>query len=542
MEKCDEDGVPEILSLKLSNGKTAVYTSVPDHEVYFTKPTSTEFKEFYPPDFEACINNIKDTGRKDNSTILKMQIKELEKTYNSALQEAESLYFKNVENLRTVFEERTRICDRLYNNQSTKMSEEYRAKKKQLSNALWNEKREEERVYWMSTVLRDTKKKAMIEAAELLHKNADYIVDRLTTENPMWSIFLSHIQKDSDEVYGMIKKSLNEKGVSVSTFEEQDEGESIAHCYINGIVDSFVFVMVLTNTFFTNPYCIFQYCVAEVMGRPVVTIIDPSKENGAGHNKPLNLSPEFVHLVKNDPLQIRRDNWSKFITELEYRVRNAEKGEENSNKTHAGEQRAVSNATNRSNSDSFKKMFHIHITDLKKEVREEQVGGLDNIKLLDYESEPESVWNENMKTNDLHVQENQVIHIGRSNEWQTILGREIFRRGQCKFEIEVKKGDLVSVGIVPLGGVKPEDGDEVGMIGGWLYRGSGEICFGTELHHNVERFTRGDVVSVELDFDMGTIIFFKNGHRQGKGYNNLNCPVLAAASMYYPGTSVKLLE
>jgi len=448
IEKWNEEGVPELVKLKFSSGKRVVYSFVKDREVYFTKPTNLDLEEFHPPNFDACIAEVDEIASKDAASRIKAQLKALEDVYSEAMEGAESLYFKNVEKLRTVYEERTTICDRLFNNQSATMSEEYRAKKEQLFKELRDEIRKEEKLYWMSTLLRDSKKEAMVEAANLLHKNSEYLIERLANENSMWTAFLSHVQEDMCEVSGMIKESLVENDVSVITFDGEEDEESLGHCVIDCLVDSSVFIMVLSNSFFTSPYCIYQYCVAQVIGRPIVAIADHISENSDDGEEGLSLSPKFLQMLESEPVKLRRDNWNGFITILEQRVRAAENGEEMLEETDAA---VVSDFVSGDNLPCDDNPVE------KTAVSVEQVSEDDDM---------EDAWNENTKTNEIHIQDTQVIHIGKSDEWQTVLGNNILRTGKCRLTIELKKGDRVSVGVIPLGGLQPQDGDEFGEVGG----------------------------------------------------------------------------
>lgn len=56
-----------------------------------------------------------------------------------------------------------------------------------------------------------------------------------------------------------------------------------------------------------------------------------------------------------------------------------------------------------------------------------------------------------------------------------------------------------------------------------------------------EKFGRsGDVIGVQLDFDAGTIEFYKNGVSQGVAFTNLSGTVYAAVSLTATGASAKL--
>merc|ERR1719295_1609107 len=57
-----------------------------------------------------------------------------------------------------------------------------------------------------------------------------------------------------------------------------------------------------------------------------------------------------------------------------------------------------------------------------------------------------------------------------------------------------------------------------------------------------EKYSTGDVISILLDFDDGTITFFKNGKSQGIAFKALKAAVIPAVSLTAKGCRVKMLS
>ena len=99
---------------------------------------------------------------------------------------------------------------------------------------------------------------------------ADYLSERLSNSEQKWDCFLSHVQKDSADIVRGIMNSLEMKGISSWLDKCADNTDN--NGMIDGIVNSSSFVLVLTKEYFQRRYCIFEYCVALVAGRPVITV------------------------------------------------------------------------------------------------------------------------------------------------------------------------------------------------------------------------------------------------------------------------------
>ena len=74
------------------------------------------------------------------------------------------------------------------------------------------------------------------------------------------------------------------------------------------------------------------------------------------------------------------------------------------------------------------------------------------------------------------------------------------------------------------------------------YNGNKYHCSKGVVKYCDRSYKSGDLVSVFLDFDIGSIEFAINNERFGVAFDNLQGPVRAAVTMAYDGDSVKLVR
>jgi hypothetical protein len=80
---------------------------------------------------------------------------------------------------------------------------------------------------------------------------------------------------------------------------------------------------------------------------------------------------------------------------------------------------------------------------------------------------------------------------------------------------------------------------------GWfIYPYDGSLCGnGKDYDDDAGAYEQGDRVGVLLDFDNGSLRFFKNGVQHGPGFpaGSVTGPVVAAVQLYWEDASVRML-
>jgi len=92
------------------------------------------------------------------------------------------------------------------------------------------------------------------------------------------------------------------------------------HGMIDGIVDSNLFSLVLTTDYFKRRYCVFEYCIAIVAERPVITVAESDPRYGGGPLGSFNLHRLFKHILDHEVIEIHRTYWEGFISKLHTRI------------------------------------------------------------------------------------------------------------------------------------------------------------------------------------------------------------------------------
>jgi len=102
----------------------------------------------------------------------------------------------------------------------------------------------------------------------------------------------------------------------------------------------------------------------------------------------------------------------------------------------------------------------------------------------------------------------------------------------------------ICIGAVPIEFNIEADRHWIGSQHSWSYiAGTGGKCNNSGKSVNYgEKYKEGDVVSVLLDFDNGTIEFFKNGKSQGVAFKSLKAAVIPAVSLTAKGCRLKMLD
>jgi len=128
---------------------------------------------------------------------------------------------------------------------------------------------------------------------------------------------------------------------------------------------------------------------------------------------------------------------------------------------------------------------------------------------------------------------------GCNDKWQSIRSARAFSQGSQAFEVTMVQAPTTPNNWQIIIGVVPEVFDckgpkqWVGALKSWGYiAGTGGKCHNAPSSEAYgEKFGEGDRIRVQLDFDKGTIEFFKNDVSQGIAFTNLTGPVYAAVSM-----------
>lgn len=502
MSNQDERLVPGEVTLTFSNGEKATY-----ERSYNEVPSSgNQLAGFSLPKYD--LGDVKISEYTFEALGIKLTEKSrfFDVQYTAAVNEADRLLEVEKSKIKNFYDRRCASNDQLYATLSEEILEDYKSLKKEIDGKVSSLKHPTWRIKIMTEWLRKMGGKELIQAAQMLDLEADFIAESLDTAKSKWNCFISHVQKRSTDVCRNIKDNLEKKGISV--WMDKTAGRVDKHGMVEGVVDSDLFLLILTKDYFTRPYCIFEYCLAVVAGRPVITISESDPNFGGGKIGSFKLNGLFGHLIDHEFAEINRTYWNAFISRLYKRIKVTL-------------------------SESPKIM-----------VRE-------TLKTSEVVIDNEEVWNTSKMLSSELKQHDDLITISKKKAslWPSqVVGRQEFSNGRHSFTLEVIQiqknpillGCAVAIGVVPSNYTLTT---WFGFYHGWGYIDNGRKAHESgknELVQYGESYGCGDTITVELDFDEKTIVFYKNGRSLGVAFKNLTGPVYPAVSLASSGDCVRL--
>jgi len=310
--------VPQTLKITFSTGKEVRYNRT-NEVLSLAQSTRQALQDFVPPEFylpkeEKCEIENFDTLQRISDN----QLRSIDEQHKSAVEKAELLYNEELELIETKYKKEREEVEVIWGNLTAKLAARCRTFKKTIDGTAKDLSDTSIRLGMMIRWLRESKRNEMLQAALLLESESAYIIDN-SASGKKWLGFLSHVQKDSADTCRSIMSDLKEKGISL--WYDKEVNRIDKRGMINGVCESATFIIVLTHNFFTRPWCIFEYTVALVLERPVVTISEPDPRHGGGPICSFSLPPLFRNLLDHEVIELSRTYWQGFITKLHDRIK-----------------------------------------------------------------------------------------------------------------------------------------------------------------------------------------------------------------------------
>jgi len=489
--------IPAVVNITFSNGEKCTYerrgdkiTSSGNQLAQFRQPKYdfSEEKTVEHRTFEALRSKFS------------LQLRSLDQQYKSAVEEAERLSLLEKESIDELCDRRRRANDELLSTVSKEMLGCYKSVKKEIDRKMKTLDDPLQRIEIITRWLREIGSEELAKTAIMLEHESDYIVARLNAPRNQWSCFLSHVQAKSTDLSRLIKDNLEKKGIPLWLDKAADRVD--LHGMVDGIVDSSSFMIVLTKDYVKRRYCVFEYCVAAVAEKPVITVLEPDERFGGGPIKSFEFVGLFKHLLDHEIIEVRRKHWEGFVENLHRRI------------TRTLQSRSLRG--NRSN---------IHC-------RSVRGMGRNALKIRNFS------WDEKKIHPHLTLDGDMVTLSSRRRGWASAVGLQELGNGRQKFSLKMLEVSMVCTVIV---GVVQQGFDINTKIGrnnsGWGWSGveaRSEALHAGSADSYGEAYSAGDVVTIELD--MGKqITCYKNGISQGVAFRNVAGPVFPAVSLSAEG-------
>jgi len=319
MDKYDERSIPGILSVTFASGDEITYQRISQEHC---KTENNEKKLSSTAELKVDLGEVKVEEYNFEALLsdCAQQLSILQKQHKTAFEESERSYAKEKMEIDEFWKSRHDAVEEEYKKHRKEMAEKYQGLKKKFDGRMKALREPSERLKIMIDWLRATKAAEFLEAVNLLESVSSDILLKIGSPEIRWDCFLSHVQKDSADLCRNIKDNLEREGLALWYDKSVDRVDNLG--MIDGVVNSRVFILILTTEFFTRPYCVFEYCVATVAGKPIITVCESDPRYGGGPISCFKLPELFKHIMKHELIEINRTYWNAFIGKLVNRIQN----------------------------------------------------------------------------------------------------------------------------------------------------------------------------------------------------------------------------
>jgi len=500
--KHNEEGIPGEIVMTLETGEKIYYERSGNESL----STRNKLASFSQPKHDLA-EQMEEQAFWALQTNFDLQLRSLDQEHQTSMKEAQSLYDLEKLNILNYAVQKGQENDQLYTSVSTEMIRNYTSLKKHIECKAVILQTPEEKVNIMIDWLQKTEESELLEAAQMIEFESEYILERVNVRESKWDCFLSNVNKESGDVGRKIADALEKKRISIWRDKEPVRLEK--HAMIEGIVDSEVFVIILTPDYFRRPHCVFEYCVAVLAGRSVIIVAECDSHSVGTPIGSFKSKELFKHNILNqEVIEINRSDWKAFTLKLSERIQSTIKF------------------------NAIKSVGALKASEHSTMSVVPEVGG----------------WNTNKICSNLLVHADRVTMTSQiGGKYLTGVGTKEFEIGRQSFDIEIIKAEKVSLIIVGVASKKfgIRQDQCLGKLGleSWAYSRMGTVSCGSgwDVYAFHQVYGEGDIITITLDFDDKTVEFFKNGKALGIAFKNLTPPVYPAVSLKGKGTSVRLI-
>jgi len=311
MSEYDSEKIPGILKFTLNNGDIVTYKR---EDMRMPRKVSGNFNtltEFVKPTYE--LDEKEDEmsfwGLK---ALWNRQLRDIERKYKHAHCEASRIFEREKAELEVYMKKRIKDHKQLWSNLQKAMWEDCRQVKRELHDKFRGLGEPSNRLAMMVRWLRETKSDGMLQAAVLLESYSNYIINERAKEEK-WGAFLSY-ESETASACRSICDDLSKKHTTV--WWDKTADSTGKRGMIDGVRSSSIFIIVVSKNYFIEPSCLFEYSIATVLGRPMMTVAVTSQEQKA---QDIFIPDMFKHINVFD-IEISQNYWDASITRLHKRM------------------------------------------------------------------------------------------------------------------------------------------------------------------------------------------------------------------------------
>jgi len=320
MEEYGDLSIPDVINLTFSNGEKVTYQRSNEGIFSTAADEKEEYTNYTIPKLDLGEQNVDDANFEALSKEYARQLSFLNEQHQVAFVEAERLCAKEKEEIDDIHKHQHEMIDKVWKKRDKKPLEKYQGLKKEVDDRMKALGDPSVRLKIMLGWLRESGAPELQKAAKMLESDSDYIVKMIGSPEVKWDSFLSHVQQVSADLCRVIKDTLQKEGMTVWYDRAADRLDTYG--MINGVVSSSLFTLVLTTQYFWRPYCVFEWCVATLAQKPIITICESDPRYGGTPIGSYELPGLFQHVMKHELIEVNRGYWEAFIAKLSLRIQN----------------------------------------------------------------------------------------------------------------------------------------------------------------------------------------------------------------------------
>jgi len=301
----DLDGFPITIVITFSSGDEASYLR---KEGGFEEEKSQSLTKTLPK-YDFGEFNPNESDLRAQYAVCTKTLRKMMRKFKSSLREASEL------------REKAQIeLDRQYENWERILRNDYINQKKKWQNLKRKLEASEGRLQMVVKQLKETNLEIAPAVIKMLQNEAEFIAKRMELIDLKFETFLSHVQKPSGDLCGRLSDSLTSAGIT--SWYDMSASKLDAQGMIEGVINSKIFTVVLTKRYFERQYCLFEYSIAVIAGKPILAIYETDERLEGGRIDEFNIPKVFKQtLMNHEIIKVNRRPWRSFFSLFEQAIK-----------------------------------------------------------------------------------------------------------------------------------------------------------------------------------------------------------------------------
>jgi len=305
IRKRDLNGVPSAIIITFSSG---------DEVGYVRKVDEIEESKLQPlinielPKYNFGKFNAEDYDLRTKYAVCTRTLSTMRRKFKCSLEEAGGLR-----------DEAKSEIDRQYQNWEKILRDEYRSQKKQWENLQGELEDTEGRLKMVVKELKESNLEKAPCVIKMLGLQTEFVAKRMETMDLKFDTFISHVQECSGDLSGRLSDALSNSGLT--SWYDMNASKLDTQGIIEGVINSKIFTVVLTKAYFERQWCLFEYSIALLAGKPIVAMYEADQRFGGGDLNDFNIPKQFEQIMNHEIIRIDRRRWKYFFSSYEEAIK-----------------------------------------------------------------------------------------------------------------------------------------------------------------------------------------------------------------------------